>query len=107
MRLKVIFLRLVTLLARSQFGFLVSDLIGWVSGGKALRKPLKLSIGGLPKQLVPLTVLSTPIRSFCLKISLFYRADDSYVQLLFLGTFMTTRHCIWSFLSAQHLGLES
>lgn len=37
--------------------FLVRDLTGWVSRGKALRKPLKLSIGGLRKQLVPLTVL--------------------------------------------------
>ena len=69
MPLELTFLGRVSLQTRvRQCGYLARDVIGWVSRGIVLVELLKLSIGGLSRSLIPLTVLSPPI--------LFFLPDD-------------------------------
>lgn len=76
-QLKLIFIGRVLLLTKTgESGHLASDLTGWVSHGIVRVEPLKSSIGGLPKQLVQLTVLSTPILFFLPQKWPLYRADN-------------------------------
>ena len=104
MPLELTFLRRVSLQTRiSQCGYLQPrGLIGWVSLGIVFVEPLKLSIGGLIRSLVPLTVLSAPILSSLPEDWPLTGQIISTTPVCGNIARIMTRHCIVSTLSAQH-----